>query len=60
MKKLDYGQQQELKYYKQQEAKWSEERFKNDADRNALRNYQYAKRELQKYVRLLRKDGYNI
>ncbi len=60
MKKLNYGQQQELKYFKQQEARWSEERFKNDADRNALRNYEYAKRELKDYVKLLRKDGYNI
>jgi hypothetical protein len=60
VKKLNYQQQQELKYFKQQEAKWSEERFKHDADRNALRNYEYAKRELTDYVKLLRQEGYNI
>tara|TARA_B100000965_G_C19601082_1_gene762690 strand:- start:4778 stop:4960 length:183 start_codon:yes stop_codon:yes gene_type:complete len=60
VKKLNYQQQQELKYFKQQEAKWSEERFKHDADRNALRNYEYAKRELTDYVKLLRQKGFNI
>lgn len=60
MKKLNYQQQQELKYFKQQEAKWSEERFKHDADHNALRNYEYAKRELTDYVKALRQKGYNI
>ena len=46
--------------FKQQETKWSEERFKHDADRNALRNYEYARRELTDYVKLLRQQGYNI
>ena len=60
MKKLSYQQQQELRYFKQQEAQWSEERFKNDADKNAVRNYEYAKRELKDFVIALRKKGYNI
>ena len=60
MKKLSYQEQQELRYFKQQEAQWSEERFKNDADKNAVRNYEQAKRELKDFVKLLRKKGYNI
>jgi|TARA_R100000353_G_C6440479_1_gene178417 hypothetical protein len=60
VKKLSYQQQQELRYFKQQEAQWSEERFKNDADKNAVRNYEYAKRELKDFVIALRKKGYNI
>lgn len=60
MKKLSYQQQQELRYFKQQEAQWSEERFRNDADKNAVRNYEYAKRELKDFVIALRKKGYNI
>tara|TARA_R100001510_G_C7653586_1_gene211881 strand:- start:1838 stop:2020 length:183 start_codon:yes stop_codon:yes gene_type:complete len=60
MKKLSYQEQQELRYFKQQEAQWSEERFKNDADKNAVRNYEQAKKELKDFVKLLRKKGYNI
>jgi len=60
MKKLSYQEQQELKYFKQQEAQWSEERFRNDADKNAARNYEQAKRELKDFVKLLRKKGYSI
>jgi hypothetical protein len=60
MKKLNYGQEQELKYFKQQEAKWSEERYKNDHDKNAWNNYELAKTELKLFVSKLRKEGYNI
>ena len=60
VKKLSYQQQQELKYFKQQEAQWSEERFKNDADKNAVRNYEYAKQELKNFVTALRQKGYSI
>lgn len=59
-KQLSPAQQFELKYLKQQERKWSEERFKSDKDKNAEIKYFHAREDLTLFVSKLRKLGYHI
>jgi uncharacterized protein YkuJ len=59
-KRLPPAQQFELRYLKQQESKWSEERFKPDGDKNAQVKHFQAREELTLFVSKLRKQGYNI
>ena len=59
-KQLSPAQQFELKYLKQQERRWSEERFKSDKDKNAEIKHFHAKEDLTLFVSKLRKLGYHI
>jgi len=59
-KQLPPAQQFELRYLKQQESKWSEERFKYNRDPNAEAKHYRAKEDLSNFVSKLRIQGYNI
>ena len=50
----------QLRYLKQQESRWAEERFKSDKDKNAEIKHFHAKEDLTLFVSKLRKLGYHI